>query len=51
MTLQLLPVEGVGGECCTLEPVTDVGEVGDPAQVHRDGVERHEETTEQQERD
>lgn len=50
MTLQLGPVEGVGSESRTLEPVADVGQVRDPAQVHWDRVERHEETAEQQER-
>lgn len=51
MTLKLGPVEGVCGESGALEPVADVGQVRDPAQVHRDRVERHEETAEQQERD
>lgn len=50
MALELRPVGGVGGEGGALEPVADVGQVRDPAQVHRDRVERHEEPAEQQER-
>lgn len=51
MTLQLGPIKGVSSERSALEAVADVGQVRDPAQVHRDRVERHEEAAEQQERD
>lgn len=47
MTLQLGSVKRVGSQCGALEPVSDVRQVGDPAQVHRDSVERHEETAEE----
>lgn len=50
MALQLGAVEGVCGERGALEAVPYVGEVSDPAQVYWNGVEGHEEATEQQER-
>lgn len=39
MALQVGPVKRVGRQRGAFEPVADVGEVRDPAQVHRDRVE------------
>lgn len=47
MTLQLGPVERVCRQSGTLESVSDVRQICNPAQVYRDRVERDEETAEQ----
>lgn len=51
VALELGSVEGVRSQRSALEPVADVREIRDPAQVDRDRVERHEEPGEQEERD
>lgn len=47
MALQFGSIERVRGERRALEPVPDVGEVRDPAQVHWYRVERYKEPAEQ----
>lgn len=48
--LQLSSAEAVRGQGGSFEPVSDVGQVGDPTQIHRDGIERDEEAGEEKER-
>lgn len=50
VALEFLALERVGGQCGALEAVSDVRQVGDPAQVNGNGVKRDEETAEQEER-
>lgn len=49
MALELFAAVRVGGKSGALETVTDVRQVGDPAQVDGNSVERYEEAGEQQE--
>lgn len=49
MTLQLGSIERVGSKRSALEPISNVGEICDPAQVYWNCVERDEEPAEQQE--
>lgn len=49
MAFQFLATIWIGGQGSALEAISNVWEIGDPAQVNRYGVERHEEAGEQQE--